>query len=108
MALRVEWRTQGETNDAIVVLDPDQKTVHQAAEADPTLIRAFLTDEIAGINKTLEGKTVADGGRDPEAWGALVMARATTGEVLDMDVERYWDAIYFWFRSRGIDPHARP
>ena len=104
MPQRIEWRTKGETDDAILLLADDQKTVLQATEADPGLLRDFLND-MAGLDTRLEAKTVKDLQRDPEVWGELVMARANTGEVLDMDPERFWDGIYLWFRSRGLDPH---
>jgi hypothetical protein len=98
----MEWRTKGETDDAIVLIDPDQNTVRNAVEADPALLRDFLND-MENLDARL--KTVKDAQRDPDTWGKLVMARATTGEILDMDPERFWDGIYFWFRSRGLDPH---
>jgi hypothetical protein len=41
--------------------------------------------------------------RDPAAWGHLVIARGASGEVLTMDPELYWEGIYAWFRSRGVD-----
>lgn len=105
MALRVEWRTKGETDDAILVVDDAQNAVRQAVEADPTVLRGFLND-MAELHAWRERPSVKDALRNPEAWGHLVMARATTGEVLDMDPELFWDGIYHWFRSRGIDPHV--
>src|SRR5260370_7315568 len=44
--------------------------------------------------------------RDPQQWGKLVLSRAQQGgDVLDIDPETYWDGLYYWFRSRGLDPH---
>ena len=104
MALRVEWRTRGETDDVILVVDDDQNTVRHAVEADPTVLRVFLND-MADLDTWRESPSVKDAQRKPEAWGDLVMARANTGEVLDMDPELFWDGIYNWFRSRGVDPN---
>ncbi len=104
MPSRIEWRTKGETDDAILRLADDQRTVGQATEADPALLRDFLNDMV-DLDTRLAGKSVKDAQRDPETWGDLVMARAHTGEILDMDPERFWDGIYLWFRSRGLDPH---
>jgi hypothetical protein len=41
--------------------------------------------------------------RNPVYWGELVSARASTGEVLTMDPRLYWEGIFNWFRSRGVD-----
>ena len=60
------------------------------------------------LNTWRDGHSFDDDKRRPEAWGHLVIARANGGEVLTMDPERYWDGIYAWFRSRGVDydtPH---
>ena len=104
MALRVEWRTRGETDDVILVVDDDHDTVRQASEADPAMLRDFLND-MADMETWQKGPPVKDAKRNPEAWGELVMARAPTGQVITMDPERFWDGIYYWFRSRGVDPH---
>lgn len=104
MAVRVEWRTRGERDDILLVVDDDDNTVRQAVEADPTVLRDFLND-MAGLDTWREGPSVAEDKRGPAAWGKLVIARAKTGEVLTMDPELFWDGIYLWFRSRGVDPH---
>jgi len=104
MAVRVEWRTRGERDDTLLVVDDDDNTVCQAVEADPTVLRDFL-NEMAGLDTWRQGPSVAQDKRSPAAWGHVVMARAKTGEVLTMDPELYWDGIYLWFRSRGVDPH---
>jgi hypothetical protein len=36
------------------------------------------------------------------------MVRASSGEVLQMDPERFWDGIYEWFRSKGVDYDSEP
>ncbi len=105
MTLRVEWRTRGEMNDTLLVLDDDQKFVSRVVEPTPTVLRDFLND-MTELEEWQEEPLVAQVQPNPESWGKLVMARATSGEVLAMDPESYWDGIYLWFRSRGNDPHA--
>ncbi len=92
-------------DDAILFVDGDEKTVRRALEPDPTLLRFFLND-VADLDTGRDWQSVDEAKRNPEAWGDLVMARATTGEVLEMDPELFWDGIYLWFRSRGVDPHT--
>ena len=107
MAVRVEWRTRGEMDDTLLVVDDDDNTVHQAVPATPTLLHDFLND-MAGLDTWQAGPAVAEDKRNSAAWGELVIARAKTGEVLTMDPELFWEGIYLWFRSRGVDPHALP
>ena len=104
MAVRVEWRTRGATADTLLVVDEDDNTVRQAVEATPLLLQDFLND-MAGLGTWQEGPPVTADKGSPAAWGELVIARARTGEVLTMDPELFWDGIYRWFRSRGVDPH---
>lgn len=105
MTQRVEWRTRGETNDVVLVVDDDQNTVRQALEADPGMLTDFLND-MASLDTWRERPSVKAGQGNPDTWGDLVMARAPTGEIITMDPELYWDGIYNWFRSRGVDPHS--
>ena len=104
MAVRVEWRTRGAMDDTLLVVDDDDNTVRQAVQAAPTVLRDFLND-MAGLDTWREGPAVAEDKRSPAAWGELVIARAKTGEVLTMDPELFWEGIYLWFRSQGVDPH---
>jgi hypothetical protein len=104
MAVRVEWRTRGERDDTLLVVDVDDNMVRQAVEAAPPVLRDFLNDMV-GLDTWQEGPLVAEDQRSPAVWGALVIARAKTGEVLTMDPERFWEGIYLWFRSQGVDPH---
>ena len=104
MTVRVEWRTRGALDDTLLVVDADDNTVRQAVEAAPTVLRDFLND-MAGLDTWRQGPSVAEDKRSPAAWGNLIMARAKTGEVLTMDPELFWEGIYLWFRSRGVDPH---
>jgi hypothetical protein len=104
MAVRVEWRTRGAMDDTLLVVDDDDNTVRQAVQADPMVLRDFLND-MAGLDTWRQGPAVAEDRRSPVAWGELVIARAKTGEVLTMDPELFWEGIYLWFRSQGVDPH---
>ena len=79
MAVRVEWRTRGERDDTLLVVD-DDNTVRQAVEAAPTVLRDFLNDMV-GLDTWRQGPSVAEDKRSPAAWGELVIARAKTGEV---------------------------
>jgi len=92
-------------DDTLLVVDDDDNTVRQAVQAAPTLLHDFLND-MAGLDTWWEGPSVAEDKRNPAAWGELVIARAKTGEVLTMDPELFWEGIYLWFRSRGVDPHT--
>ena len=101
MALSAEWRSRGES-DAILIVNDEDNTVREVLAADPAVLSRFLTD--MGELGTWRGGLTVDGDqRDPAAWGHLIIARAATGEVITMDPERYWDGIYAWFRSRGVD-----
>src|SRR6516165_10482729 len=42
MAVHVEWRTRGEMDDAILVVDDVDHTVRQGLRADPEVLRDFL------------------------------------------------------------------
>ena len=91
-------------DDTLLVVDDEDNTVRQAVEATPPVLRDFLND-MAGLETWREGSAVAEDKRNPAAWGELVIARAKTGEVLTMDPELFWEGIYLWFRSQGVDPH---
>ena len=104
MAVRLEWRTRGAMDDTLLLVDEDDNTVRQAVEAAPPVLRDFLND-MADLDTWRQGPSVAADQRNPAAWGELVIARAKTGEVLTMDPELFWDGIYRYFRSQGVDPH---
>lgn len=103
MGINAEWRTD-RGYDNILIVDDADNTVTQAVEADPQLLTDFL-NEMTGLDAWRNGRSVDAKKRDPNAWGELVVARASSGAVLDMDPELFWDGIYTWFRSRGIDPN---
>lgn len=101
MALQIEWRTRPGA-DAVVVVDSDRQSVCSALAADATVLSKMLTDPgpLAAWNGPRPLEAVD---RVPSTWGRLVIARAESGEVVAMDPELFWNGIYEWFRSRGID-----
>lgn len=101
MALSAEWRTNGQT-DTILIVDDNENTVREALAASPAMLSKLLT-EPGDFKAWRGGQPIANGKRNPGAWGELVIARANTGEVITMDPERFWEGIYLWFRSRGVD-----
>ncbi len=101
MALIAEWRADGEV-ETVLVVDDEDSTVLKALAADPTVLSNLLTD-MGDLSAWQDGHSIDDDKRSPAAWGELVIARADTGEVITMDPERFWDGIYLWFRSRGVD-----
>lgn len=101
MGLSAEWRNDGEIETIIIVDDADN-TVRQALVADPALLSSLLTN-MGDLSSWQGGITIDKDKLNPEAWGDLVIARADSGEVITMEPERYWDGIYHWFRSRGVD-----
>jgi hypothetical protein len=100
VTLSAEWRTNGEF-DAVLIVE-DQQTVREALLANPDILSRLLTDT-GDLNGWHGGGTIEGDKRSPSAWGELVIARAHTGEVLTMDPELFWNGIYQWFRSRGVD-----
>jgi hypothetical protein len=102
MALTAEWRTT-DASDTILIVD-DDNTVRQALTADAQILSTFLTD--TGDLNSWSGGSVDAAHKSPDAWGELVIARASTGEVITMDPRLFWEGIYSWFRSRGVDYDA--
>ncbi len=108
MTARIEWRTKGKGDDALLF-------VREYGEAGDTVLKAWdadrgrLTDflnEMMGLDTAVYSLETDVDQRDPLRWGELVLSRAQPGgDVLDIDPEIYWDQIYYWFRSRGLDPH---
>lgn len=100
MTLTAEWRIFGEF-DVVLVLNEDG-TVREAMTADPAILNDFLT-QMSGLRSWRGDHAVEGEKRRPEPWGALVISRAETGEIIDMDPERFWTGVHIWFRSRGVD-----
>ena len=104
MGLQIEWRRRAEGDDALLAVEAESNTVLTAWKADPVLLTDFLND-MAGLTAH-EGRDGVDmSQRDPDLWGALVIARSENGDVLNVDPQLYWEGIAYWFRSRGEDPH---
>jgi hypothetical protein len=105
---RIEWRTRGKGQDALLLVGEygeASDTVMKTWAADAPLLTDFLNDMVGLESVAVRLETAVDE-RDPRQWGKLVLARAQRGgDVLDIDPEVYWDGIYYWFRSRGVDPH---
>ena len=107
MTARIEWRTRGRGDDALIYIGEfgeDSNTVLRTWDADADVLTDFLND-MSTLDTAVVGLEVDADQRDPEQWGKLILTRLPTGEVVHVDPEPYWDGIYYWFRSRGVDPH---
>ena len=108
MTARFEWRTRGAGADALLFVGPYGEagdTVMISWPADRALLSDFLND-MRRLESTPAGLRTQVDERDPAQWGKLVLSRASDGgDVLEIDPERYWDGVYYWFRSAGLDPH---
>ena len=105
---RIEWRTKGKGDDFLLLVGDygeAPNTVMKTWSVDANLLTDFLNDMSAWTAAGTQLETHVDE-RDPKQWGRLILSRAQHGgDVLDIDPEPYWDGIYYWFRSRGLDPH---
>ena len=100
MTLSAEWRTNAEADTVLIVDEANQ--VREAVRANAEVLSTFLNN--VGDLLAYQGEgSVSEDNRDPAGWGRLVIARGPAGEVLTMDPELYWEGIYTWFRSRGVD-----
>ena len=100
MPLSAEWRIFGEF-DVLLILRASGE-VKEALTVDVSNLHDFLTQmdstfSIAG-DLPIEGTK-----RNPEPWGALVLSREQSGEIIDMDPEKFWEGVHIWFRSHGVD-----
>ncbi len=100
MTLSAEWRTSHDSDTILIVRD--EATVVEALKAEPMALSTLLT-ETGDLNDWRGDQPIPGDRRAPAAWGDLVIARAATGEVINMDPRLYWEGIYTWFRSRGVD-----
>jgi hypothetical protein len=98
--MSAEWRTDGESDTVLIVDEGNQ--VQEAVRANPQVLSTFL-NSVGDLAAWQGERDVPEDKRDPAAWGRLVIARGPAGEVLTMDPELYWEGIYAWFRSRGVD-----
>jgi hypothetical protein len=101
--LRGEWRT-GNGPDVVLIVDEDQDRVREVFLATPGVLSKLLTTPGDFQDQAWRSDLSVDQDRrDPSAWGNLVIARAASGQVITMDPERFWEGVYEWFRSRGVD-----
>ena len=112
MELRIEWRTTGDTGNSLVFIDDDSNSVRRVIDGDANkggnrALSVFLND-LLDLDTGWEESQIADAKRDPASWGHLVMARANSGEVLEMDPVLFWHSISIQFRLRGTDAWVQP
>jgi hypothetical protein len=101
--LTVEWRLRGDA-DALLLVDGEERAVLELSPPDEHVLRSFLAvTGTADVWRGWAGWRPVEERRPPEAWGELVLSRADTGEVITIDPERFWERVYRWFRSRGVD-----
>jgi len=101
MAWTAEWRAKGDWTDSVLLLDDNGKVQEAFAASQPVLSR--LLTEMGDPRTWRGGATVGSDGSDPEGWGQLVISRASSGEVIEVEPELFWHGIYSWFRSHGVD-----
>ena len=110
MTARVEWRTRGKGDDALVFIREYGEAgdmVMKAWDADQGRLTDFLND-MTGLETANVGLETDMDHREPQQYGNLVLSRAQAGgNVLEIDPNIYWERIYYWFRSHGVDPHPR-
>ena len=100
MALSAGWRSLGES-ETVLIID-ESNTVREAIAAEPAVLSRLLTN--MGELDSWQGTIPVDADKlDPASWGDLIIARGKSGEVITMEPELFWDGIYTWFRSRGVD-----
>jgi hypothetical protein len=102
--MSVEWRHK-DGADAIVHVDPRVEGVTEVATPDADDLKAYLA-VAAGLDQwrgALDWRPVNGGLHNPSEWGELVLSRTDAGEVIYVDPELFWDGVYRWFRSRGVD-----
>ncbi len=107
MTARIEWRSNGGGDDALLFVSEFGEagnTVLKTWDADAARLTDYLND-MAGLDTTFTGLETDVDQRDPEQWGNLILARSTDGEIVEINPELYWDGIYKWFRAHGNDPH---
>ncbi len=102
--MSVEWRHK-RGDDAIIHIDPSVESVTEEATADADGLKAYLavTGDLGGWHRSIDWRPVNGGLRNPSEWGDLVLSRTDAGEVIFVDPELFWDGVYRWFRSRGVD-----
>lgn len=100
MSLNGEWR-RGVFDETIIIVE-DETLVRAVLLATPERLSSLLTTPGDFASWTSDRALEPDE-HDPAIFGELVISRANSGQVLWIDPERFWDGIYQWFRSRGVD-----
>lgn len=102
--MSVEWRN-GDGRDAIILINSASEVISEVPGTDQTALKTYLgvTGDLDAWQKSLSWSPVDGERRDPRSWGNLVFSRADSGEVTYVDPELFWDGVYRWFRSRGVD-----
>ena len=104
MGVRIEWRSKSEGDDRIVAVEDVSGNVIETWDVDPASLASYLND-MDGFETDMSRDKLPQDGQEPNDWGALVIARSENGDVLQVDPEKYWGGIAYWFRSRGTAPH---
>ena len=103
MTVSVEWRVR-DGSDAIAVVD-SHGIVAEVAIPDESLLKDYLavTSDLKRWREWTVWRPANANEREPDSLGELVMGRSEDGDVLAVDPELFWERIYRWFRSRGVD-----
>jgi hypothetical protein len=102
--MSVEWRLR-DGEEVLLLVDEGRGGVLAHARAEEELLKSFLAASGRGDiwRAWAAWQPADDERRDADVWGELVLSRADGGEVRTIAPELYWDGIYRWFRSRGVD-----
>jgi hypothetical protein len=100
MSLTIQWRVKPESDTILIVKDGVSVLVAIPVEAQ-ILSRALTVP--GDLTSWQGGKLIEAVDRDPEIWGDLVIERNESGQIVNMDPEAFWNGVYDWFRSRGVD-----
>jgi hypothetical protein len=102
--MTVQWRNDQGT-DAIVLLDASANVISEVPSPDETDLKSYLSvvGDLEAWRGVLRWRSVESSRSDPEKWGRLVLSRDDAGDVMFVDPELFWDGVYRWFRSRGVD-----
>ena len=107
MTIDIEWRSR-DGSDAIVLVDSNAEVSEVCAPNAASLTDYLaVTGNLGQWRTSLSWDPVQDANRDARGWGELVLSRRDSGEITFMDPELFWEGIYRWFRSRGVDVDFR-
>jgi hypothetical protein len=107
MTARIEWRSKSTGDDALLFVGDYGEvsdTVLKVWDANATTIADFLND-METLDTVFTGLESTIDQRELQQWGQLVLGRTPEGDILYINPELYWDAIYYYFRAHGTDPH---